>query len=180
MPGSALEIRIASVDDVAELSEIGQKSFRTAYAGSCSDDDLSDHLTDNFGETAIRDELRLVGRTYLLASVHDRAAGMAKLRDGVRPAEVPESRVIEIQQFYVSPDQQREGLGGQLMNSVLAWAKAQAFNGVWLSVWEYADWAIGFYNKHEFMKIGTTDFLLGSTVYNDFLMWRPITRAEKD
>jgi len=166
--------RVAGVDDVAALAEIGYASFRAAYEGTCSTEDLVAHLDDHFSDTAIRAELKSPGRTYLMATADGVPAALAKLRVGDRPAAVPQENVLEIQQFYVSPDHQRLGLGKWLMDVVFNVARETVVSGVWLSVWEDADWAVKFYLSRGFKQVGTADYPLGSTVYNDYLMWYPL------
>lgn len=87
---------------------------------------------------------------------------------------VPGEQALELQQVYVLPDFQRSGVGGRLIGAAAAYAQEQSADGLWLSVWQEANWAINAYNKHNFRVVGETEFVLGSTVYNDFLMWRPI------
>ena len=169
-----VEIRVAMVEDGAALAEIGYASFREAYEGTCSTEDLYVHLHGYFSAAAIREELLCPGRTYLMATVDEEPAAFVKLREGENPDAVPQKNVLEIQQFYVSPDHQRLGLGGRLMDVVFDFARESAVGGFWLSVWEDADWAVQFYLDRGFEQVGTADFPLGSTVYNDYLMWCPV------
>jgi ribosomal protein S18 acetylase RimI-like enzyme len=74
----------------------------------------------------------------------------------------------------VQPEQQRYGVGGYLLEAVFDYVREKAAEGVWLSAWEDANWAVDFYHKHAFATVGTTGFRLGETVYIDFLMWRPV------
>ena len=176
----ASNIRIAGKDDFDAVSRVGTASFRAAYEGSCSTTELEGHLAKNFSESIVREQLRNPRVTYLLAVVDRVPAAIAKLRDGATPDAIPSRNAFEIQQFYVSPEHQRIGLGRDLMTAALDVAKNASAEGVWLSVWEKADWAIQFYVSCGFTRVGSADFPMGTTVYHDFLMWRSIMETAGD
>lgn len=170
---AAAQIRLAGAEDVNALCRVGTASFRAAYAGTSSAEELHAHLEENFSAPVVTEEVDKPGVSYLLATVEEKVGALAKLCVSDIPAAIPSRNAIEIRQFYVAPEQQRMGLGGQLMDAALNYAALMSAEGVWLSVWDEADWAVKFYLGHGFTKVGTIDFPMGSTVYNDFLMWRP-------
>jgi ribosomal protein S18 acetylase RimI-like enzyme len=176
----ATDIRIAVVDDADAVAEVGAASFRAAYEGSCSADELEEHLAENFSASIVSEQLCNSGVTYLLATIQQVPAGIAKLRAGASPEAIPSRLSLEIQQFYVSPGHQRMGIGADLMRAAWDVAKSASVDGVWLSVWENANWAVGFYLSCGFTQVGTIDFSMSATVYNDFLMWRPVTENAGD
>jgi GNAT superfamily N-acetyltransferase len=173
-----VDTRIAGLDDADELADVGGASFRTAYGPHSSAQDLAAFVEEYFSPTAIRKELQKRDVTYLLATVNNLPAGLVKMRGGNVPDAIPAANVREIQQFYISPSSQRMGVGAVLMVAALQYAATNSIAGVWLTAWDEADWAINFYLKHGFSQVGNIDFTVGSTVYNDFLMWRPVGELE--
>jgi len=169
-----VSVRVASEEDVALLANIGQSSFRAAYESWSEPDDLEAHLVEHFSEAAVREALQMPGGRYLLASIGGDAAGFVKIRDGERPAVLPSGNVLELAQVYVHPEKQRFGIGGKLLAAAFDYAREQAVDGVWLSVWEDAPWAVNCYLKYGFEQVGMIDFQLGKTTYNDLLMWFPV------
>ena len=120
---------------------------------------------------------------YFLAIVDGEPGGMLKYRKAECPVPGGDSNAIEIQQLYVLATMQRHGLGRQLTQCVYAFAEQSETNGVWLSAWEFADWATRFYERVGFSAIGKVEFELGATTYTDLLMWRPVgqrSRGELD
>ena len=91
---------------------------------------------------------------------------------------MPEKDVIELQQLYVGPEFQRFGVGGRLIEAVVQAGQERSAAGVWLSVWEQADWATSFYRKVGFAAVGTAEFCVGKTSYNDLIMYRPALSYE--
>lgn len=174
MSDAVVEVRRAGLEDAGAISKIGSASFRAAYAGTASAEDLLAHLDEFFGLEPVSSELQQAGRWYLLASIDGEAAGYVKIRDSEKPESVPGRRALELQQVYVAPDKQRHGLGGRLIDAALNLGGFMAVDGFWLSVWEEADWAINAYSKYGFEKVGTTDFKLGSTAYTDWLMYKAL------
>jgi ribosomal protein S18 acetylase RimI-like enzyme len=175
-----LNTRIAGPGDADALSEIGRTSFRTAYGPHSSTQDTDAYLEECFSPAAIRGELAKSDVSYLLATVNNLPAGLVKMRGGDAPDAIPAANVREIHQLYISPSQQRFGVGAKLLDAALHYAATDSADGVWLTVWDEADWAINFYLKHRFRQVGTIDFTVGSTVYNDFLMWRPLGKLEEE
>ena len=174
MCGDEIEIREASLDDIDILATIGSKSFRDAYQEHSNAEDLRTHLEENFSADAVRDEIEQHGRQYLVVSVNGRLGGFAKFRSAMCPSGAPTVDAMELQQLYVLADMQRHGLGRRLVDAVRVRAGESEANGLWLSVWEDADWAIEFYQKCGFVEVDTTDFTVGSTTYTDLLMWLPL------
>lgn len=174
---SDIVIREATAADVAAISAVGHESFRSAYENTCEPDDLILHLDEFFSEAAIHGEMRKPGHCYLLASNSAHPAGFVKIRESARPIEIPATRALELNQVYVLPDQQRYGIGGKLIKAATQFAAGKSADGVWLTVWKHAPWAVNCYRKYGFEELGTTEFRLGRTVYTDLLMWRPVDSA---
>ena len=177
---ASISIREAGVDDVAALSAIGHASFRAAYENWSEPDDLVAHLEDFFSEVAIHAAMGLPGCHYLLALNSDVEVGFTKICDSEMPEEIPAERALELHQVYVMPDQQRFGIGGRLIESATRYAHEQSAEGVWLTVWEDAPWAVNCYRKYGFEQVGTMDFKLGRAIYNDLVMWRPVTAQRSE
>ncbi len=168
-----IETRPADLNDVPALEALGRSSFWDAYGGTASDDDIAAHVEKHFSADAIVAEMALPRVTYLIAHEGEGFSGFAKIRDGEPHACLEVNTAVEVQQLYVSPDFQRRGVGGILMDATAALAEERRVDGVWLSVWSGADWAIAFYEKYGFVKKGTADFHLGSEVHLDHIMWLP-------
>ena len=166
--------RPADKNDVPALVELGQSSFRDAYGGTASDEDIAAHIQKYFGVDAIEREMALPRVTYLIAHEDENFAGFVKIRDGAPHACVEADTAIEVQQLYVSPDFQRRGVGGILMDGSVELVRERRVDGIWLSVWSGADWAVAFYEKYGFAKQGADDFHLGTEVHLDHIMWMSV------
>lgn len=171
---SDLQIRDAVRGDIESLAITGQRLFIATYGNICGPDDLAAHVDDYFSEGAVARELDRDGVRYLLAMDEQDIVGFLKLRQSDIPRSVPADSAFEVQQLYVSADRQRHGIGRRLMDRAVEIAEQASVQGLWLSVWDEADWAICFYQRCGYHTVGTTDFWLGESHYNDFLMWLPV------
>jgi GNAT superfamily N-acetyltransferase len=174
MSAVEISVREASIEDIDVLAHIGSSSFREAYEDHSAANDLETHIGKYFTAAAVRNEIEQNGRRYLLAIVDGEPAGLAKIQKAACPVPGGDVNAVELQQLYVLATMQRHGIGRRLMADVFAFARESAAIGVWLSVWELADWATNFYARNGFIEIGKVDFKLGTTTYTDLLMWRPL------
>ena len=170
---SPVTISRADAGQAELLSATGRRLFVQTYGNISGAEDLAAHVDETFGEPAVRAELAKPGVKYFLASDEGDVAGFLKVRVCDVPAVVPAETALEVQQLYVDTDHQRRGIGRSLMSEALNVALESGLEGVWLSVWEEAPWAIHFYQDYGFHTVGTTDFWLGRSKYNDYVMWLP-------
>ena len=166
-----IEIRDGLSSDAEILAYIGATSFKQAYRPHSNDADLESHVSNYFSSSFVRDEIEQHNRRYLLSTVNGRAAGIAKFRHAPCPVPGGDENAFELQQLYVLADMQGYGLGRRLVACLIEAAGKADANGVWLSAWEFADWATGFYRTVGFREIGKVEFSLGETTYTDLLMW---------
>lgn len=166
-----IETRPADSNDVTALAELGSSSFWDAYRGTASDEDIAIHVANYFSAEVIFREMALPGVNYVVAHEDGSLSGFAKIRSGDPHPCLDAVAAIEVQQLYISPDFQRRGVGGILIERSAELAREQGVDGLWLSVWSGADWALSFYKKCGFARKGTADFHLASEVHLDYVMW---------
>ncbi len=175
----SLPVRLADVSaaDAEALAEAGERLFVQAYGNYSRPDDLQAHVEQYFGRESVASELRKPGVSYTIAYDGDAIAGFIKISRGPAPDTVAAVEAIEVQQLYVDENRLRKGIGRTLMDRAVATAREEGHAGLWLSVWQDADWAIGFYEAYGFRRIGTAEFWLGRSCYMDYLMWLAIEDA---
>lgn len=161
----------ATAVDVDALSAAGGRLFAQAYGRYSELDDLEAHVDEHFGRDSVAAELQTPGVSYTLAMDGDAIAGFIKLRRGAVPEAIPVPDAIEVQQLYVDAERQRRGVGRMLMDRAVTSARDEGYAGLWLSVWQDADWATGFYEAYGFRRAGTAEFRLGRSRFMDYLMW---------
>jgi len=174
---SRVRLADASAADAEALAEAGERLFVQAYGDYSRPDDLQAHIEQYFGHDSVASELQKPGVSYTTAYDGDAIAGFIKITRGRAPDTVAAARAIEVQQLYVDANHQRKGIGRMLMDRAVATAREEGQAGLWLSVWQDADWATGFYEAYGFRRIGTAEFWLGRSCFMDYLMWLAIEDA---
>jgi len=174
---SGIRLVAAGAADADALSEAGARLFVQAYGSYSAADDLAAHVREYFGRDRVAAELQKPDVRYTIARDGDAIAGFVKIRRGAPPDTVPAGYAIEVQQLYVDAAWHRKGVGRALMDRAVAAAREQGCAGLWLSVWQDADWATAFYEAYGFRTTGTAEFRLGRTCYEDYLMWLPLDGA---
>jgi ribosomal protein S18 acetylase RimI-like enzyme len=174
VPNPPLYVRDAGRDDVEALSSVGTDSFLDAYAGTSEPKALAEHLDALFGVDSIAAEMARTDCWYKLALVGDAATGLLKLRLRNPPGESPRRQLIEIQQLYVHSDYQGYGVGRALIDAAVRHARDEGVDAIWLQVWSQADWAIPFYERNLFVRVGEIPYHIGDQVYDDWLMVREL------
>ncbi len=174
---SHITLRAAGTQDAACLSLVGTTAFTEAYGEFNDPQDLAAHVHMTYGLEAMRRELDLQGRFYVIAQVDGEPAGFGKLKAGQWPACIPGVKPLEIHQLYVLREFHRLGLGRRLVDALMAEARGWGGDGVWLSTWDRAVWAHAFYRSCGFEQVGVQAFTLGAEQQRDLLLYRALDGA---
>jgi ribosomal protein S18 acetylase RimI-like enzyme len=145
-----------------ELAELAAATFRESYAGDVPHDELERHVRSELSPESIERQLRDPRSIFYVAEVDGRAAGYLKVN--------LEADGLEVESLYVSAAHQGTGVGGRLMEQVLAVAGEAGLRSIRLGVWEHNRRAIAFYEHLGFRECGSQAFQLGEIEHTDLLM----------
>jgi GNAT superfamily N-acetyltransferase len=158
-------VRLAGENDAAQLGIIGPASYAAAYGYLWPDPaQLATHLA-SFGEASVREGMARDDTRFWLVESGGTAIGFAMV---VRPSENPttsRSNGCELRRMYLLSNVRGLGLGRQLFDEVVADAKEQGCDHIWLDVMDTADWAYATYLRWGFLEIGARQF--DEAVYPD-------------
>lgn len=167
-------IRVARRADAAKLTKFAERLFRVTFGPDNRAEDMDDYTGAAFTIEGTRDALDDPDAAVLVAECDGRYAGYVQMRRGVAPLQVPGTRPIEIERFYVDPQWQGSGLAQRLMQAALDEAVNRMADQVWLGVWERNGRAIAFYRKQGFREVGAQLFMLGADRQRDLVMAREL------
>jgi ribosomal protein S18 acetylase RimI-like enzyme len=174
MVASEVRIRSATQADVAELVEIGMRTFEDTYAHANDPSELAVHIAESYTEPVIAGALRDPNVSYLVAEAAGRIIGFAKIVVESREDGIDAARPAELNQLYVEADQHGRGVGRALLDACTERARQVGCDVLWLGVWERNPKAIGFYERLGFRHVGTHGFRFGSELQTDLLMALPL------
>jgi ribosomal protein S18 acetylase RimI-like enzyme len=174
---SGIIFRKAKDGDAAGIATVGADVFRTAFAHSCSKQDMDDFLNSHYTATIILSELHNPARHYFVALTagDERVVGFSSLAtDTSEPCVEKYGDRIELQRIYVDNAHHGKGLAQVLMD--MAFGKARELGGryIWLGVWQDNVKAYRFYNKLGFEKVGEHTFMVGSDEQTDWIVIREL------
>ena len=174
MAESEIVVRIAESADAAYLSELGARTFLTAFVSENDPAEIAAYVARAFSHDTILQELEDPCSLFLLAVVDGENVGYAKIRKGEPPDCVDGPKPIELERIYVDATRQSGGVGAVLLQAVFEHAKGEGYGTVWLGAWEKNPRARSFYEKHGFSAVGNKHFMLGNDRQNDDVMCRTL------
>ncbi|HET7844107.1 MAG TPA: N-acetyltransferase [Xanthomonadales bacterium] len=167
-------IRRARNGDADASARFLAHMFVVAYGHCSTPGNIRTHVERAFSAARIADELAAADRTTLLAVASSGAiAGFAQLGFATKTPACVAGPAIELVRFYVGTEWHGSGLADALMAETLA-AVAPARGTLWLSAWEEAPRALGFYRRNGFTVAGTTVFVVGDDPKQDLVMARAV------
>ncbi|KAH6669297.1 acyl-CoA N-acyltransferase [Halenospora varia] len=173
--GLEITIRSAAEEDARSIAVLGREVFTATFGHGLSPDDLATYLSTAYSPSTIVSELKNPELTTLVATNGEEIVGFIQLMEGeedecVKGLEEP----ILLQRFYVDTAWHGKGVGRKLMDEIEVVAKGMGKKTIWLSVWEENHKSKAVYAKLGFEKIGMRDFVAGSCVQRDWILWKKL------
>lgn len=171
-----LEIRKATIEDAAILTEMARKSFYDTFHDHPKNapEDLKSYMDEAFTAEVFAEELADKDSIFFVAEIEDEIVGYAKLKQNSREDDISGENPIELCRLYASQEFIGKGIGKSLMLKSLDFAKENDHDVMWLGVWEFNYPAQKFYTKFGFEKCGEHIFQLGNDPQTDWLMERKV------
>lgn len=164
------DIRKASKNDAAALTEISRSTFLETFSKDNSKEDMDSYVSATFGMEKQLAEIQDSNRFVYIAWNENVAAGFFQLVNSVPDSSVSGPKPIEILRLYVDSRWHGKGLGPLLINKCFDVARKNGFQTAWLGVWEKNLRAKAFYSKFGFEVMGSHIFKLGSDEQIDLIM----------
>ena len=167
-----ITMRMITPEDVAALSFISKETFYDTFTGTCSPDDMDHFLEKYYNEETLLGELKEEGLEYFFAETEGKAIGYLSFRDENPDFnEIKGSTALELKRFYVIKEFHGRGVAKHMMDFFILHATSQAYDEVFLGVWEFNYRAQKFYSKYGFqMTNHRHDFPIGNTPQTDVYM----------
>jgi GNAT superfamily N-acetyltransferase len=176
-PAAEYSITRATVEDASRVATLGVRLFTQAYGPTHPEPELSRYLARCFGVDTVATALGAAATTLLLVSDTTGTdigyAWLTRSKDTPPPG-VTGQRPLEIARFYVDEPWHGLGVAQALMASCLEVAQRAHADVLWLATWQPAKRAQAFYRRMGFEIVGTTTFLFGDVLEDDFVMARKL------
>jgi diamine N-acetyltransferase len=166
--------RTAGQDDADALAHLGAATFLSTFAFDHPGKGLIDHLNTEHSaayyavKLARKDTNIIIGETPLGAPV-----GYLMIMPPDHP-DFQQEGDLELKRIYLLGPWQGGGNGRDMMQQAIEIAKLRGAKRLLLAVYQSNPNAIAFYERSGFTKIGVTIFMVGDTIFNDFIFARQI------
>jgi len=169
-----MTIRRVTLEDAEVLSKLAAHTFYNTFKGTCTDEDMEGFLVDYFNMEQVKKELSDFDDYYYFAEVDGKAVGYVRFKEDYTAFETMKQwKALELKRLYVDEHFHGKGIAQALTDFVIDYAKENAYEVVWLGVWEYNFRAQKFYNKMGFEDTGQKhDFPIGNTPQTDLWYWK--------
>lgn len=171
-----MTIRLAIPADAQTLTDLGAVTAREAFGPPHNPAEVvEDYIRTDFTVAMLAEELGDPKAVFFVVEDADgQAVGYAKLRRRTPPPQIRQRPAIEIQRIYLLNRVIGQGLGRQLMEYCLTFARADGYVTVWLGVWERNLAALNFYARMGFSRVGWHYFQFGTERQRDFWLQKQL------
>lgn len=172
MPG--ILIRPATIDDAHALVKMCMETFKETYAKDTAEENMRAYINANFTSEKITEELQNRKKNIFIAEINNEPAGYLIIARHKNKITFRYKNAIEIGRLYVYKKYQKKNIGKLLMHHIFSFAEQNNADVLWLSVWKKNRNAIEFYLHLGFEISGTTTFIVGEDVQDDYIMMKKL------
>jgi ribosomal protein S18 acetylase RimI-like enzyme len=156
----------ATTKDCKLIVDIGRVSVEEAHRESCSREDMENFLDETYNKEVIRQELADEKNIYHIISVNGEPAGFSKIILNAEHPNIQQKNVTKLDRIYLLKEFFGLQSGYQLLQFNIDVAKQHNQSGMWLFTWVDNKRAVNFYLKTGFAIVGSHQFKVTETHYN--------------
>jgi ribosomal protein S18 acetylase RimI-like enzyme len=162
-------IRKAEERDASSLAAVGIEVWLSTYLRDGVSPLFADYVLSEFTAQKFRNSISDPSLAIWVSENRQGIDGFVTVCSTATPP-LANCSSLEITTLYVQPRHQSSGRGVALLQHALDHCRSMGGESVWLKVNAENSRAIGFYLRHGFNKIGSTDFVIGDNAYENFVM----------
>lgn len=165
-----ITIRRATVEDAVYISLLGRITYTESHGEYIENKkDLLAFYNTHYSVSKIREELNDKENVFWIVFSDELPIGFAKLSLNATNSIIADNNSCKLQRLYILNDFIALKIGSQLQNLILEKARELKFTTIWLTAYYKNTKGIRFYDKYGFKKIGSIDFFVGETNYENLI-----------
>ncbi len=153
--------RPAQITELEAIRNLVEKTFRDTYQEYSPRDVIERYVAQHFHHDSIKEAFFSPDNQIFIVEVRNEIVAYTKLKKGKLNQGKFDSRLLQIERFYVEENFQNEEIGSRLMTFCMEWAVLNHFDEVSLEIWEKQEKAIKFYQKMGFRIMKTKEIIGG-------------------
>lgn len=171
----SIHIRIATIDDVPELSFLGKKTFDQSFGHLFRDrSDLLNYLETTFSIEKLKSSISKGYNVFWIVFYENTAVGYAKIQLDSPSRFIESDRVCKLQKIYILKDYLSLGIGGELQQVIFDKVIENNYKHIWLSVLKSNEKAVVFYMRNNYKIVGEHPFSIGKEDFDFWVMSREL------
>lgn len=168
-------IREATIEDAVHIALLGRITYTESHGNYVEQkEDLLEFYNKYYSVAQIRNELRDKENVFWIIFSDELPIGFAKLSLHINHPKLEINNSCKLQRLYILNDFIALKIGSQLQDIVLKKAKSLKFENIWLTVYYKNVKGIRFYKKYGFKEVGSIDFFVGETNYENLVFTKKI------
>ncbi len=167
-------LRRCVLEDAAALAQIGAATFLETYAGWLPGRDILAHCGKHHTAAAYAELLSQSGSAAWLAEVNGAPVGYLVLSRPEFPAELVREGDIELMRIYLFSRFHASGVAALLLREAETHAAGGGSVRMLVGLHRQNERAFRFYRRQGFEEIGSRMFQMGSMMYDDPVLAKPI------
>jgi len=165
-----LEIRRASINDATHIALLGRITYTQSHGDYIENkQNLLDFYGKHYSVSQIRKELLDENNMFWIVFSDELPIGFAKLCLNINQLNLRDTDFCKLQRLYILNDFIALRIGSQLQDLILQKAMELNFKKIWVTVYNKNTKGIKFYKKYDFKEIGSIDFKVGETNYENLI-----------
>ena len=171
-----MNIRTANNADAETLALLSRVTYTESHGSYIENKThLFNYENEAFSVAKITRELKDVNVIYDILYYNDFPVGYSKLILNATNKNVVSKKPCCLERIYVLSDFIHLKAGRLLMEKAIEKATQLSFDTLWLSVYKKNSRAIRFYEKNEFLNVGTVNFIVDGISYENKVFTKKIT-----
>ncbi|QOD60725.1 GNAT family N-acetyltransferase [Polaribacter haliotis] len=165
-----VEIRKAKASDATHIALLGRITYTESHGDYIEEkEDLLKFYDTNYSVSKIREELNDAENIFWIVFFDELPIGFAKLSLNENFSKLDKSKSCKLQRLYILNDFIGHKIGSQLQEIILKTAIDLKFESIWLTAYYKNTKGLKFYQKYGFQQVGSIDFFVGKTNYENLI-----------
>ena len=165
-----IEIRRANIEDAIHIALLGRITYTESHGEYIENkQNLLDFNDKHYAVSNIKKELNDKNNLFWIAFSDELPIGFAKICLNENPQNKVDSNFCKLQRLYILNDFISLRIGSQMQDIILQKCIDLKFKTVWLTAYYKNTKGIKFYKKYGFEQIGSIDFFVGETNYENLI-----------
>ncbi|MCH3885597.1 GNAT family N-acetyltransferase [Tenacibaculum aquimarinum] len=165
-----ITIRRATENDATHIALLGRITYTESHGDYIEDkQNLLDFYKKHYSVSQIRKELNDEENLFWIIFSDELPIGFAKLCLDVNHHNLKDKKTCKLQRLYILNDFLALKIGSQMQDIILKTATDLNYKNIWLTAYYKNTKGIKFYKRYGFNQIGSIDFYVGETNYENLI-----------